>query len=221
MSRYTIWEQFMADVVATADSTVDLKELFELTSFKVVKIIIKIILPGWLIFNAVVLLLNLAFPGFLVALGSFSLTPGGIVLVAIFGASMVATMRLLYQNRQLPIAIKKVGDINRNKYHLIRQNYANDASALVQEIDTLFFKCVKEVISLARDQAEALQAKALVVTFEKIYLGYTGSDAGDVLECFTDVGKAVIEVEIGNLKEAAGDKMRQLLLERIRAIQQE
>ena len=66
-----------------------------------------------------------------------------------------------------------------------------------------------------------MKSKALVTTFEKIYLGYTNPDAGDVMDCVTDVGKAAIEVEKENLKEAAGDKMRQLLSERIKAIQQD
>jgi len=177
MSRYTSWDKFMVDVVDTADSTVDLKELFDLTSMDVVKIILKILVAGWLIFNAVVLLLSLAFPGFLVALGSFSVTPAGVVVLAIFGISMIATMRLLYKNRQLPIAIKKVGDNNKDKYHSVRENRANNKALLVQEIDALLFKAVNELISLAKNQAESLKAKALAKTFEKIYLGYSDPDA--------------------------------------------
>jgi len=67
-------------------------------------------------------------------------------VVVIFGISMATTMRLLYKNRQLPIAIKKVGDNNKDKYNSIREKHANNASALVQDIDALLFNAVKELI---------------------------------------------------------------------------
>nr|VFK25296.1 MAG: hypothetical protein BECKMB1821G_GA0114241_101231 [Candidatus Kentron sp. MB]VFK31475.1 MAG: hypothetical protein BECKMB1821I_GA0114274_10242 [Candidatus Kentron sp. MB]VFK75526.1 MAG: hypothetical protein BECKMB1821H_GA0114242_10251 [Candidatus Kentron sp. MB] len=220
MSRYTSWDQFMMDVVDTADSTVNLKELFDLTSMEVVKIIVKILAAGWLIFHAVVLLLSLAFPSFIVALGSFSATPVGVVMLIIFGISMIKIMRLLYKNRQLPVAIKKVGDNNKDKYHFIRENRVNSRALLAQEIDSLMFKAVNELISLARNQAESLKAKALAKIFEKIYLGYSNPDVGDVVECATNLGKAALEVEKENFKEAASNKIKQLLSERGRTIAQ-
>ena len=198
----------MIDVVDTANSTINLEELFDLTSLEVVKIILKLLVAGWLIFNAVVLLLSLAFPAFLAALASFSLTPLGVAVLAIFGVSMVAIMRLLYKNRQLPIAIKKVGDSNKEKYYSIRAEYANDIPVLVREIDGLLFKAVDDLIARAKNQAEALKARALTATFEKIYMGYTSPDANDLTECVTDVGRAALDVEKENLKDAAGEKIR-------------
>ncbi|BAZ16412.1 hypothetical protein NIES4071_82880 [Calothrix sp. NIES-4071] len=219
VSRYTSWERFMADIVDTADSTVNLKELFDLTSHAIVMIILKIIISSWVIFNAIVLLLSLAFPSFLIALGSFTLTPMGIATIGIFGVSMAATMKLLYQNRQLPIAIKKVGDKNKDKYDFIREKYAYERFTLVEQIDSLMFKSVKELISLAENEAEALKAKAIASTFEKIYLAYTDPEVDDVIECVTDIGKAVLEVEKENLEESAEQKIKQLLSERLKRIQ--
>ncbi|NJN13676.1 MAG: hypothetical protein HC815_39620 [Richelia sp. RM1_1_1] len=218
MSRYTSWDQFMVDVVDTADSTVNLKELYDLTNHEIVMIIGKILATSWLIFNAVVLLLSLAFPSFLIALGSFSLTPPGIALVLIFGVSMVAAMKLMYENKQLPLAIKKVGDNNKDKYNSIREKYVYDRFTLVEEIDNLLFDSIKELISLAKNQAEAMKAKAIAGTFEKIYLAFDTPDINDVIECATDIGKAALEVEKENMKESAEHKIKQLLSERLKAI---
>jgi hypothetical protein len=122
-TRYYSFNIFMDDVIKHANDRVDLEELFAVDSNGVVKIVSLIISKGgWEAFVAVVLLLLMGPIGFSAAILGFASTPVGWILISILGATMLISIRKLYQYRELPIAVKEVGEEFKPKWKEVEGN---------------------------------------------------------------------------------------------------
>lgn len=142
MSIYHKFEDFMEEVVKTADEKVNLTDLFAIKNLTIIEKIIFIIRKaGWNGFVAVVALLLLGPIFFGAAIGSFLATPPGLIFLAIFGGVAVPTLYELYRNKELPLAIKKVGEEFQPKWRRIEGERS--------EIDTLKREAVDALISKA------------------------------------------------------------------------
>lgn len=139
----------MDEVVNTANSRVNLEELFALDSGDVVKIISTLLIKGdWHGFLAVVFLLLLGPIAFIAALAAFGSTPAGWVIFVIFGGATVVTIKTLYQNRELPIAVKEVGEEFMPKWKEVEGN--------TDKVDALLIEAVNSLINKARDKQKRL-----------------------------------------------------------------
>lgn len=131
MSKYNNFETFMTNVVEAANrKCIDIhgKELTEAygVSTSIYSMLLVIIPKGWSLFLALIALLALGPLAFAVSLIGFTASPFGIIIVvtlAIFGG--VKAIRILYQNRILPMAIKEIGECFKNKFksHIDEHNY--------------------------------------------------------------------------------------------------
>jgi len=122
MDRYSSFDGFMRDVVRVANETCNLNELFKLKSDEILEIIMKILFKGWNLFIAVATLLALSTPIFGVTMMSFLSTPLGVVFLAVFGFFAIDTLKKLYQDRKLPLAIKDVGTQYKPLYRKMQEN---------------------------------------------------------------------------------------------------
>jgi|694.fasta_scaffold68906_3 hypothetical protein len=148
-TKYYSFNIFMDEVVNTANSRVNLEELFALDSGDVIKIISVILVKGgWPGFVAVVFLLLLGPIAFIATLGTFGFTPPGLVIFAIFGVATVATLKTLYQNRELPIAVKEVGEEFKPKWERVEGN--------TDKVNALLSEAVNSLINKARDKQKRL-----------------------------------------------------------------
>lgn len=117
--RYDSFDMFMVDVVDTANSLVDLNDLFDVSSRRVLDTLMAIIKAGWWLFVAFTALLFMSPIMFGISLGSFLLTPPGLIIGGILGVAAVAVLRDIYRNKELPLAIRAVGDKYKPKYNNI------------------------------------------------------------------------------------------------------
>ena len=148
-TKYYSFNIFMDEVVNTANSRVNLEELFALDSGDIIKIISNILITGgWTGFVAVVFLLLLGSVAFIVALGTFGLTPPGLVIFTIFGVATIPTLKTLYQNRELPIAVKEVGEEFKPKWERVEGN--------TDKVNALLSEAVDSLIKKARDKQKQL-----------------------------------------------------------------
>lgn len=122
MSKYDRFEDFMNEVVREADKkcqhlySVTLNELYKIKKRTIVDIIINIITKGsWRIFDYIVSLILLGTIAFKIASAAFLSTPAGLIVGSI-GSGGYEIMELLYQNKQLPKAIKDTGNKYKSDY---------------------------------------------------------------------------------------------------------
>ena len=85
---------------------------------------------------------------FVAALGTFGFTPPGLVIFAIFGVATIATLKTLYQNRELPIAVKEVGEEFKPKWERVEGN--------TDKVNALLSEAVDSLIKKARDKQKQL-----------------------------------------------------------------
>lgn len=149
MSRYTSFSDFMTDVVTTANQTQDLNELFDVKNEEVVDIIKKIIRKGWWVFVALATLLSLSAPVFGVSLIAFLANPAGLIIAATLGVGAAVSIRVLYRNKKLPLAIRSVGSEYKPRYERIAGS-SNDNTAKNREIHQLLEEAVISLISKAK-----------------------------------------------------------------------
>lgn len=134
MNKYDNFESFMAVVIEHADCKCksrynkSLTEVYKVSG-NVYLMILKIIPKGWSIFLALVVLLALGPLAFTVTLATFSLSPIGIAIIAtlaVFGGG--DAIKILYQNRILPMAIKETGEFYKEKFnsHINEESYIDD-----------------------------------------------------------------------------------------------
>jgi hypothetical protein len=148
-TKYYSFNIFMDEVVNTANSRVNLEELFALDSGDVVKIISTLLVKGgWPAFVAVVFLLLLGPIAFITALATFGSTPVGWGIFVIFGGATVVTIKILYQDRELPIAVKEVGEEFMPKWKKVEGN--------TDKVDALLIEAVDSLINKARDKQRQL-----------------------------------------------------------------
>ena len=152
MDRYTEFKFFMVDVIDEADkkcqsryfkSLDNLYEVSEAISSGLQKILE---FAGWPGFVAVVSLLTLGPFVFGGALASFAITPmGWVVIAALSTFGGVIFIRMLYKNRQLPIAIKATGSAFKEDYEKI----LSSGDHKKDEVDALLDKASDHLIKQA------------------------------------------------------------------------
>lgn len=125
MSKYHDFGEFMDAVIDTANRKVNLAKLFALENLTIIEQITLIIRKaGWNSFVAVVALLLLGPLFFGAAIGSFLVTPPGLIFLAIFGVVAIPTLHALYKDRVLPIAIKDIGEEFKPKWRRVEGDKA-------------------------------------------------------------------------------------------------
>jgi len=126
-----------------------LNKLFDIQNEEVLAIVVKVIGKGWWVFAAVVALLSLSSPVFFFAALSFLSNPAGIVVVALLGVGAAASLRVLYRNRELPLAIKDIGSKYKPKYEKIISGSTAEESRR-REIDELTEEAIVSLVSTAK-----------------------------------------------------------------------
>lgn len=148
MSKYENFEAFMTNVIETADCKC--RELYrkELTeaygvSASVYSMLLAIISKGWSLFLTLVALLTLRPIAFAVSFIGFTASPFGIVIIAtlaVFGGS--DGIRVLYQNRILPMAIKETGEYFKDNFN----SHINERSYIDRLIETAAEQLLKKAV---------------------------------------------------------------------------
>lgn len=130
MSKYNRFEDFMKSVVVDANKkclnryNVTLDELYKVRTPRVMEIINLLIDKGWWVFVAVVVILSLGPIAFGVSLAAFFTTPAGLIVAVLLAGGGIVGMRILYQNKQLPLAIKETGEYYKDYFN----NHVNEIS---------------------------------------------------------------------------------------------
>lgn len=139
MNKYDSFEIFMVDVVNKANSISNLNELFDVKYEELVSTLTRIIKSaGWWAFAGLCVLLAAGPIAFGIGIGTFLLTPVGIAIAAVLGVAAATIIRQLYKNKELPLAIKRVG----SKY----EQRWKDANGNVSVIDGLFKNAVSDLL---------------------------------------------------------------------------
>lgn len=204
-NRYNSWDIFLKEVVDTANKSSNLEQLFNLSSKETIVYVSKIIAVGWGVFSAVVAILALSGPIFLFAIGGLGVTPIGIALIALFGVSLTPILKVLYKNKQLPLAINQVGKKFKPSFDSILCSDYSEKEELNKQIDLLLLEAVKELISLAKNEAEKLKVKYL---FEKTTDILEDTDKKNVTE--SEIEK-ILEVEFDKKQEELKLKAKEIL----------
>lgn len=108
-NRYDSFEVFMVEVINKANSISNLNQLFDVKYDTLVSKLNDIIKMGWWVFLAICVLLPLGPITFFATLGTFLLTPPGVIIAGIFGIAAATVVREMYRNKELPLAIKRIG----------------------------------------------------------------------------------------------------------------
>lgn len=138
----------MDDVIKRANQRVNLEELFAVKNGDVIGIISTLISKGgWEVFIAVVAFLLLGPVGFALAMGGLLSNPLGWILTTILGVAAIVSIRVLYQNKELPIAVKEVGEEFKPRWSKVEGNQT--------QIDIL----VEEAANRLIDKASAAQKR--------------------------------------------------------------
>ncbi|MBR1467915.1 MAG: hypothetical protein IJ606_04720 [Bacteroidaceae bacterium] len=139
MSKYDSFEIFMIDVVNKANSISNLNELFDVKYEELVSKLTTIIRnAGWLAFTGLCVLLTAGPIVFGIGVGTFLLTPVGIAIAAVLGITAATIIRQIYKNKELPLAIKRVG----SKY----EKRWKEANGNAYIIDGLFKNAVFDLL---------------------------------------------------------------------------
>jgi len=130
-TRYDSYSVFLVDVVSRT------KERFHTVPFSAAWGICVSILKtgGWVALVAICAILILGPLGFSVALVPFMASPVGILLVAGGGG---AALWILYRNKKLPLAIKKIGDRHKARYEGAHGDHGRIDSQLEDAARDLF-----------------------------------------------------------------------------------
>ncbi len=147
-SRYYSFNVFMDNVIERANQRVNLEELFDLDSNDVIKIISLLLSRGWWVFIAVSTLLILGPLAFAATIITFMTSPPGLIVAAIFGAGAIATIKKLYQSKELPIAVKKVGEEFKPRWEMVEGNET--------KVDVLLEEAVTCLINKASNAQQKL-----------------------------------------------------------------
>lgn len=139
MNKYTSFEIFMIEVVNTANSISDLNYLFDVRYNALINYLNQIIKMGWWAFVALCVLLAMGPIAFGLSIGSFLLTPPGLIIGGILGIAAASIIRQIYKNKELPLAIKNVGSRYESKW-----KNANGNPTL---IDGLLKDAVKDLLN--------------------------------------------------------------------------
>ena len=133
MNKYDSFEIFMVEVVNKANSISNLNDLFDVKYESLISFLTQIIKLGWWAFVALCALLALGPITFGISIGSFLLTPPGLIIGGVLGVAAATIIRQIYRNKELPLAIKHVGSKyerqwkNANGNHLVIDRIFKDA----------------------------------------------------------------------------------------------
>ena len=106
MDKYSSFEIFMIEVVNKANSISDLNELFDVKYDALISTILNIIKTcGWWVFIALCTLLALGPITFGLTMGSFLLTPIGLIIGGVLGIAAATIIRQMYRNKELPLGM--------------------------------------------------------------------------------------------------------------------
>ena len=137
------FNQFMNDVIKVANEQEDLENLFDVKNKEVIGIITSLINSGWWLFIAVVALLLLGPIGLGAAIIAFMSTPTGWAVAAIFGSAAAASIWTLYKDKDLPLAVKEVGEEFKPKWEKVEGNSSKVNSLLQEAVIRLITKTRK------------------------------------------------------------------------------
>lgn len=148
MSRYYSYNDFMTNVVDTADQLAhsrkgcSLENLYQVSG-KTIQGIRKLLTLDWKAFLAVTALFVLGEFGLLGAITAFLLTPVGIPVAALFGAYAVYAIRQMYRDKVLPNAVRAIGEQYRQPWE--------EAEGNTQKVDFLLKKASEELFARANE----------------------------------------------------------------------
>lgn len=138
MNKYNSFEIFMIEVVNTANSISDLNDLFDIKYKALIGYLEEIIKLGWWAFVALCVLLAMGPIAFGIGIGSFLLTPPGLIIGGVLGIAATSIIRQIYKNKELPLAIKRIGSKYENKW--------KEANGSHNLIDQLLKDAVKDLL---------------------------------------------------------------------------
>lgn len=167
MSRYYSFNDFMSDVIKKADeisrqkNNVGLEELFHVSLLTLTSTQ-SLISYGWAIFIAVATLFLLGPIAFIAALASFLLTPIGLIVATVLGVAAYKTIKAMYRDRDLPLAVKSVGEEYKPRWEA-----ADGNSSL---IDQLLKDAVISLYEKAHDVAMISFARGIL--YDCIHIPY-------------------------------------------------
>lgn len=126
MSKYNEYGVFLQEVVNTAERKSDIP-LYRIYGVEndTLGMILSVLGVGWIPFAAMTSLFGLVLVAFLAALAVFVITPVGLIVVAalvMWGGQNA--IRILYDNKALPIAIKAIGDKYKDRFDSHVDEYA-------------------------------------------------------------------------------------------------
>lgn len=147
MSKYNRFEDFMVEVVKTADNkcmsihNVPLNDLYKVKSNTIVQAVLALISKGWGVFLFVTALLLLGPIAFGIGLGSMATNPVGWIALGVVSAfGGITVIRKMYQNKKLPLAIRETGQYFKPKY-----------KSLLSETDSAINSRIESLVSEASD----------------------------------------------------------------------
>ena len=123
MNPYYSFNDFMSLVMARADELSrqrhdrGLEELFDV-SRATFDAATKLIKAGWYVFIAVTVLTACGLFSFMASLLLFLTTPVGLIVGAIFGVTTIATLKIMYDEKILPNAVKEVGEEFKSRWEV-------------------------------------------------------------------------------------------------------
>lgn len=144
MSRYDSFEMFMVDVVTKAKE-LGVNQLYDNRFDELIDYCIKMIKYGWWVFAAVCVLLVMGPIAFGVSIASFLLTPPGLIIGGIFGVAVASILRNIYKNKELPLAIKKIGEKYEKPYLFAKGNNISIDRLYKSAVDDLMHGAKKTV----------------------------------------------------------------------------
>lgn len=145
MSKYNRFEDFMQEVINESDQKCRSRYGKSLTeAFKVgtntATVIKAIIDKGWWVLIALAAILCLSGWGFAAAVAAFSVSPAGLIVLAVLAAFGFGGIKTLYKERVLPLAVKETGSQYKSEF----ENHLNETSYIDRLIDrasdTLLYK---------------------------------------------------------------------------------
>lgn len=147
MSKYYSFNDFMdrvierANQISLAQNSRSLEDLFDVNhlTYESTR---KLVSYGWAVFvTVVVFLLSMGSVGIVLGIAAFLATPVGAVVAVVLGTGAVVTLRQMYKDRILPMAVRDIGEKYKPRWHSAEGN--------VNVIDALSEQAAEELYGAA------------------------------------------------------------------------